>query len=381
MNGSQRDRIKVTTALSNISKFIQLEWLCETFDWDRFDLSFIILNAGDSEIETWLRERDISVERIRYRGKKDFPRALVEGYRLLRRWRPDIVHAHLFDATLVAMIAGRAARIPVRVYTRHHSTYHHEYMPKGLKWDRVMQACATNIVAVSEVVRRVLVDREGVPPSKIALLNHGFRLEEFERVDPMTVEAMKAKYGIAEGDFVVGAVSRYLRWKGVHHMVVAFKHFLEDRPEAKFVIANALGADAPTLRRLVSEELPADRVVQIEYERDMPSLYAMMDVFLHVPINPEIEAFGQTYVEAMAAGIPSVVTLSGIANEYIVDGENAVVVSHDSAEAILGGLMRLDADPALRARLVENGRRSVRDRFTLDRHMRELASLYERWSA
>ena len=62
MNGSQRDRIKVTTALSNISKFIQLEWLCETFDWDRFDLSFIILNAGDSEIETWLRERDISVE-------------------------------------------------------------------------------------------------------------------------------------------------------------------------------------------------------------------------------------------------------------------------------------------------------------------------------
>ena len=299
---------------------------------------------------------------------------------MLRRWRPDIVHAHLFDATLVAMIAGRAARIPVRVYTRHHSTYHHEYMPKGLKWDRVMQACATNIVAVSEVVRRVLVDREGVPPSKIALLNHGFRLEEFERVDPMTVEAMKAKYGIAEGDFVVGAVSRYLKLKGVHHMVVAFKHFLEDRPEAKFVIANALGADAPTLRRLVSEELPADRVVQIEYERDMPSLYAMMDVFLHVPINPEIEAFGQTYVEAMAAGIPSVVTLSGIANEYIVDGENAVVVSHDSAEAILGGLMRLDADPALRARLVENGRRSVRDRFSLDRQMRELASLYERWS-
>ena len=138
---------------------------------------------------------------------------------------------------------------------------------------------------------------------------------------------------------------------------------------------------APSLRRLISEELPDDRVVQIEYERDMPSLYAMMDVLLHVPINPEIEAFGQIYVEAMAAGIPSVVTLSGIAHEYIVDGENAVVVSHDSAEAILAGLMRLDDDPALRVRLVENGRRSVRDRFALDRQMRELASLYERWCA
>lgn len=381
MNGPQRERIKVTIVFSNISKFIRLEWLCETFDRDRFDLSFLILNAGDSEIETWLRERDMSVERIRYRGKKDFPRALAQGYRLLRRWRPDIVHAHLFDATLVAMIAGAAARIPVRVYTRHHSTYHHEYMPKALKWDRVMHICATNIVAISEVVRRVLVDREGVSPSKIALLHHGFRLDEFERVDPVTVEAMKAGYGIATEDFVVGAVSRYIRWKGVHHMVVAFKQFLEDRPEAKFVIANALGTDAPALRRLISEELPADRVVQIEYERDMPSLYAMMDVLLHVPINPEIEAFGQIYVEAMAAGIPSVVTLSGIAHEYIVDGENAVVVNHDSAEAILDGLRRLDADPALRARLVENGRRSVHDRFALDGQMRELASLYERWSA
>ena len=374
-------KIKVTTAFSNISKFIWLEWLCEAFDRDRFDLSFIILNPGDSEIETWLRERDIRVERIRYRGKKDFPRALVQGYRLLRRWRPDIVHAHLFDATLAAMIAGRAARIPVRAYTRHHSTSHHEYMPKAVKWDRIMHACATNVVATSEVVRRVLVDREGVSPSKISVLHHGFRLEEFERVDPTAVEAMKAKYGITKEDFVVGAVSRYLELKGVHHMVAAFKQFLEARPEAKFVIANALGNYAPTLRQLIAEELPADRVVQIEYERDMPSLYAIMDVFLHVPLNPLVEAFGQTYVEAMAAGIPSVVTLSGIANEYIVDGENAVVVGHDSAEAIVHGLMRLDADPALRARVVENGRRSVYDRFTLDRQLRELASLYERWSA
>ena len=118
MNGPQRERIKVTIVLSNISKLIRLAWLCENFDRDRFDLSFLILNAGDSEIETWLRERDMSVERIRYRGKKDFPRALAQGYRLLRRWRPDIVHAHLFDATLVAMIAGRAARGPARGYTR-----------------------------------------------------------------------------------------------------------------------------------------------------------------------------------------------------------------------------------------------------------------------
>ena len=145
--GSQRGRIKVTTVFSNISKFIWLEWLCEAFDWDRFDLSFIVLNAGDSEIETWLRERDmgrdIRVERIHYRGKKDFPLALAQGYRLLRRWRPDIVHAHLFDATLVAMIAGKAARVPTRAFTRHHSTYHHEYMPKALKWDRIMQASAS----------------------------------------------------------------------------------------------------------------------------------------------------------------------------------------------------------------------------------------------
>lgn len=371
--------LKITIVFSNISKFIWLEWLCETLDPDRFALSFIVLNPDRSEIETWLRERSFPTESIRYRGKKDFPRTLLRVFRLLRQWKPDIVHAHLFDATLAAMIGGGMAGIPVRVHTRHNSTYHHEYTPKALKWDRLMQACSTHIIAISEVVQRVLVEREGVPRAKVALLHHGFRLEEFADVDPAAVKDMKAKHGIGEDDFVVGAVSRFMILKGVHHMARAFRSFLEHRPEAKFVVANALGPDAPKLRAFIAETIPADRLVMIEYERDMPSLYATFDVFLHTPINQEIEAFGQTYVEAMAAGIPSVVTLSGIANEYVVDGENAVVVKHDSSAAILEGLLRLEREPELRERLVANGRRSVAERFSLDKQVKELAAMYERW--
>ena len=381
MSAKPNARLKLTIAFSNISKFIWLEWLCETLDSDRFDLSFIILNPNDSEIETWLEERGFPTESIRYNGKKDFPWALLRVYRLLRQWQPDIVHAHLFDATLATMIAGRLAKVPVRVYTRHHSTYHHEYMPKALKWDRAMQACSTHVIAISEVVERVLVEREGVPRAKIGLLHHGFRLEEFEQIDPDAVAGMKMKYGIEDDDFVVGAVSRLMMLKGVHHMARAVRQFMEHQPKAKFVLANAVGPDASRLRALISETLPADRVVLIEYERDMPSLYAMFDVFLHTPISAEIEAFGQTYVEAMAAGIPSIVTISGIANEYVVDGENAVVVDHDSGEAILKGLLRLVGDPALRDRLVANGRRDVRERFALERQVEKLSAMYERWCA
>ena len=69
-----------------------------------------------------------------------------------------------------------------------------------------------------------------------------------------------------------------------------------------------------------------DRYTEIVYETDMPALYKTFDVFVHVPVEPHFESFGQVYVEAMASGIPSVFTLAGAATEFVRDGENALVV-------------------------------------------------------
>jgi glycosyltransferase involved in cell wall biosynthesis len=82
------------------------------------------------------------------------------------------------------------------------------------------------------------------------------------------------------------------------------------------------------------------------------------------PLNPTIEAFGQTYVEALAAGIPSIFTMSGVAPEFVEHEKNAMVVDFKDQNGIYNSVSRLLADKDLSERMVKNGKRDVQ-RFEL----------------
>lgn len=105
--------------------------------------------------------------------------------------------------------------------------------------------------------------------------------------------------------------------------------------------------------------LPSSSYTLIEFEKDSASLYRLMDVFVHVPVNEHSEAYGQVYIESMASGIPSVITLSGIAAEYIRHREHAWVVPYCNSEAIYEGILTLLNDESLRQHLVIHSRKSV----------------------
>jgi glycosyltransferase involved in cell wall biosynthesis len=115
--------------------------------------------------------------------------------------------------------------------------------------------------------------------------------------------------------------------------------------------------------------------VEIPFEEDVPALYKLFDVYVHVPINPQIEAFGQTYIEALAARVPSVFTLSGVATEFIAHEKNALVVPFQDAEAIYQAIMRLLEDGLLRDRLREQGVSDV-NRFAISNMIDQLQHLY-----
>ena len=102
----------------------------------------------------------------------------------------------------------------------------------------------------------------------------------------------------------------------------------------------------------------------------------MFDIYIHVPVNPSCEAFGQTYVEALAAGIPSVFTLSGVAQEFIVHEENALVVPFKDSNAIYKAMLRLLNDLSLREKLSAEGFQSVSRMFSFEDYIRNLQKLY-----
>ena len=370
-------RRKVTFIISQIDKAIGFEWITENLDRSRFELSFILLNEKPSYLAGFLREKGIAVDELIFAGRKqDLPVLVLRVLGLLRRRKPDVIHTHMYIADLVGQFAGKLLGVKKRVYTRHSSNESRKYHKKQ-RIDKIINALSTHVIAISENVRNILHQEEGVALARIRLIHHGFDLARFENIPPSETAELSAKYNPSGKRPVVGVVARYSHWKGIQFAIAAFKKLLGDYPNALLLLANAKKGDyKDELDRLLKSELPADSYHEIVFEHNLFALYQLFDVYVHLPIDPELEAFGQTYVEALAAGIPSVFTLSGVAREFIRNGENALAVDFQNSEQVYEAIVRLLKDEDLRNKLSANGRRDVREMFTLEIMIDKMERLY-----
>jgi glycosyltransferase involved in cell wall biosynthesis len=371
MSGGRQLRVLHVVAMQ--VRWLCFEWLCEELDRERFDLSFLLVTAGEPALAPFLKERGIPHRHLRYRGLRSLPAAIAAVRRHCREHRIDVVHTHFFPGCMAGLWGALLAGVPVRIYTRH-SVANHGFFPHRVAYDRLFNALATAIVAPDRMVRTVLVEWEKVAPAKVRLIHHGFDLERFRRPPAGAVQALAAKYGLAGAWPVIGVVARYVEHKGVHYIVPAFAELLRQYPAAKLVLANARGDYRPIASQLA--ELPAASYVEIPFEDDIASLYPLFDLFVHAPVDPWAEGFGQVYVEALAAGVPALVTASGVASELLEHGRNAWLVGFRSSQEILAGMLHLLAAPELRAALARGGQASVAPAFELAPMVRSLEGLY-----
>ena len=284
---------KVVYIISQVHNAKTFEWIADSNLREAVELRFVLLNPGPSVLEAKLRERGYEVVRIPYHGRRDAMRAFGQLWRLLRRWRPDVVHTHLMAANFLGLGAAWLGRVPSRSYTRHHTVAVYDTPWYAPAYDYLSNQISTRIVATCENGRRVLTDREGVADRKVRVVRFGFRLEDFTEVSPARVETVRCKYRIPVNGPVVGVVSRYMHCKGIVHAVQAFEKLLVRQPQAFLVLANAGKGPATAAIRAALARIPAERYREIEFEDDCAALYRVFDVFVHVPVDPVSEAFGQ----------------------------------------------------------------------------------------
>ncbi|MES1240101.1 MAG: glycosyltransferase family 4 protein [Acidobacteriota bacterium] len=374
---AKSSKIRLLYVSSIDIRWMHLEWVCRTLDRERFELSFLLLSLSPRRphLESVLEELGIPYRTVKCRlTPGGILGTIREVWRECRRRRAEVVHTHIFFASLVGLLGAFLARVPVRVNTRHHSMPNHG-TPK-IWLDRLANRLATCIIAPSEMLRRVLVDLEGVPSRKVRLMRLGIDLERFRDVPAALVREMSAKYNPAGDSPVVGVIARHIELKGIQYTIPAFARLLERYPKARLVLAFAVGPYHETLQKQL-ESLPADRYVQIPFEENVFALYKTFDVFVHVPIGDDQESFGLVFLEALAAGVPSIFTLSGIGPEILVHGRDAWLVEHRNSDRIHEGLLALLEDPGLRASLAREGWNTVYPAFSLSRMARSLEALYE----
>lgn len=364
-------RKKVTYIVSDIDKSLAFEWTARRLR-EFYDLKFVLIGKPQSALATYLNE--IGIPNITLTSRKTI-QLWLDLFRILRQQKPDIVHTHLWRANIIGLTASWLLGIKKRIYTRHHAMVHYHEFPSGRKWDILCNALATDIIAISRNIRHILTDLDHADESRIHIVPHGFDVPMLTHSSEESVQALRKKYNLQIHRPVVGVIARYLEWKGIQYIIPAFKNILRDYPAAKLILANASGNYQSVLRDKL-DELPANTFQEIVFENDLSSLYRTFDVFVHTPIDEQSEAFGQTYVEALLCGVPSVFTLSGIAPEFVVNGKNAMVVPFRNSEAIHLALQRLLESESLRSSLIHEGRISA-SKFSVETMVESLRKIYE----
>jgi glycosyltransferase involved in cell wall biosynthesis len=313
----------------------------------------VVALTNPDEVATALRAGGVPVIDLAMRGNKDLV-AIGRLTRLMRRYRPDVVHVHLYRATLYGRVAAGLARVPVVVTTEH------SLLEGELEGRRTTTAVRTlytaterfndATLAVSDAVAGRL-SRWGVPPAKVRVVPNAVDLRAL-RVDEALRAAVRSELGIPLTTRLIGGIGRLHRVKRWDRMIQALAAELGDDVQLLLV---GSGEEESALREL-AEASGVARWVHLPGARsDLAAVLSAMDVV--VSPSPQ-ETFGLSLVEAVAAGRP-VVYVSSPGLEAVAPLQGATQVSEDPVR-LREAVMETLREPAALASQSGLGRYDVR---------------------
>lgn len=273
--------------------------------------------------------------------------------RFMRDRQIDLVHAHVArDYPLAVLAASRAGGVPL-VITRH-VLFRLSTIQK-LTLRRVARVIAVSQAVASRLRAQRLFDRD-----KIVLVYNGIDIDRFP---PRSIRAQGTS-----GRMRVGMIGHLAPIKGQEELVRAAAIVCEARDDVDFIIAGEDKAPQKAyqqrLEKLVEELGVTQHVRLVGWVDKVEDLLATLDLF----VSPaRSEPFGLTIVEAMAAGVPVIATMSEGAREIIEGDQTGTLVPIGDVEALAGAISALLSDPQARDRLGANARRVVGERFSLAR--------------
>lgn len=302
-------------------------------------------------------------------------------YRLLRRWRPAIVHSRNL-APLECQVVAWVAGVPVRIHGEHGRDIDDPHgTSRRHQWMRRVYGCfVQHWVALSRELADYLAGPVGVPRGRIDVVCNGVDTTRFVPAAAARgrAAAAAATHGFDAGStFVVGTVGRMEAIKAQPLLVNAFVRALQQAPELRGRLRLALVGRGPLLEEC-RQLLQAADVMSLAWlpgERaDVPEVMQGFDAFVLPSLG---EGISNTILEAMASGLPVLATAVGGNAELVQAGRTGWLVPAGDVEALAQGIVRLASDPAEAERMGYAGRQRVEQQFSLAAMVQAYQRLYD----
>lgn len=238
---------------------------------------------------------------------------------------------------------------------------------------RVVNRLSDRVLAVSEEVKKFCIDEDGIDPKKVSVVYNGVDLKHIAAEDTKHNPFAGADW--ADSSHIITCLANVRRVKGIDILIKTAQRVCRELPNAVFVIAGSLYEwDYAEEVRAMIRSLELERNIKLlGFIGDPVPLLKMSDAFC---LLSRSEGFCNALLEAMACGVPSVVTRVGGNPEAIIDGENGFLVPVEDDFAPAERLLTLLRNPEQGARIGESGRKSVQTRFSAEGMIQKLIGVY-----
>ena len=311
----------------------------------------------------------IDVESLHMQPGTPDPRGLFRLVRTIRRFRPDIVQTWLYHADLIGSAAAWLTRVPVVTWNLRTSGIDSRF---GLSTRISLRLLARisrfpDAIATNSRVAQQLHEDLGYRARSWIFLPNGFDIERF-RPNPAARARIRASLGIPDDAIVVGLLARFHPSKDHRTFFEAVR--IVNRPDVHYLFAGRGTENLPALAREVA---PEARIYALGERHDTPELTASLDIACSTSAFGE--GFANTIGEAMACGVPCVVTDSGDARWLVGDAGRVVQPRDPIAFAAELSDMLAASDDERRAIGVRGRARAVRD-FSIESVVRQYEDFY-----
>ncbi len=332
------------------------------------------------EAEVDLQAIGIPMERIPTLARPIRPvadlRSAAAIARVIRHYRPDIIHTHLAKAGLLARPMALATSHAVRIHTFHGTLFGGYFGANAtgaiVRAERLLGHFSDAIVALSDRQRDELIAERIAPPARIKVVPLGLDLQRFAVArDDTARTSARSLLGIPAEAFVIVAIGRLVPIKRLERLIDAFA-VVAGRVPGSLLYLVGDGSEREALKARVAAAGLLDRVTFVGWSGSTPDWYAGTDV---VALTSDREGTPLALIEAAAAGRPVVATDVGGVADVVADGSTGFVVPISSGDSLADRLTQLALDPELR-RAMGREAPAHASRYSADRLVADLDRLY-----
>lgn len=320
-------------------------------------IKILVLSKG-GEVSDYFISLGIDVTILNYSAAIPNFQLIYKIWQFCNKFKPDVVHCHGAEANFHGLIGSYLARIPIRIGEEIGMPNHHSYWKFIFK---VVYSFSTQIIAVAEKVKNRITEFSEANAEKISILYNPVEL------------SVNSEVKRSGSEFILITVCRLVKIKNLYALIDSVGKIVPKHPFIRLWIVGD-GPERLSLENYTEQKGLCEMVCFWGFREDVNSFLSRADIFVLPSFS---EGSPVSLAEAMAVGLPSIVTQIGGASEILGSLENGVLIDPFKPNSLTSAIENIITMDDSKRRKMGNNAKIESLKFSIENYLKGLFSIYK----